>query len=442
MKHQLKWLLSLALVLTLALSFLPGNVQAEDEKLAGEISVQAEEGWMDYYKAAAKRVSDKYPDVKITLIEVGAFEHLDTLDQTDASNPDVADLFAIPADRLYGLTDGETLAAIDSEKLVKEIGGWEDFEAFNKGIGGNFKIEDEYFAFPFNIETLINFVNTKNAKEGGIDLEKPIELSEVKDAKTVLLPIFDAWYGVATTNSADIELLGKDSEEEGKFFTDLSQDWADLPKEKQELFTALYDYWKLNADAETTLFDPDAGWGYIDDTFASGKGGVILLGGPWDSAKFAGLADDGKDLMIRPIDQLTINGKPLKHWQGGWGLAINSRIEDDPAKMAIAEKMIEEIVNPEYAVDFFKASGKILENVKPETYTESEDLEQIDKDTILAVIESYKAAPARPLFSEWGQVWDTWKNAVLSWNSVKPESAEAAYKEIQASFTSMMDNIK
>ncbi len=40
--------------------------------------------------------------------------------------------------------------------------------------------------------------------------------------------------------------------------------------------------------------------------------------------------------------------------------------------------MIEEIVNPEYAVEFFKATGKILENVSVNEYLDS-DLPEVDK---------------------------------------------------------------
>ena len=50
----------------------------------------------------------------------------------------------------------------------------------------------------------------------------------------------------------------------------------------------------------------------------------------------------------------------MKHWQGGWGLAINPRIEEDPDKVALAEAVIAELVNPEYFVELFKATGKIL----------------------------------------------------------------------------------
>lgn len=441
----MKKTLCLVLSLLLAFALLPfAGVAAEEAPLTGEISVQAEEGWMDYYKAAIDRVLEANPDAKINLIEMGAFDHLDTIDNTDAGNPDVADVFAIPADRIYGLTDAEVLGAIDAEKLVEKIGGWKDFEAFNEGIGGNFKIEDEYFAFPFNIETLIVFINSANAEAHEIDIEKPIELTEVKDPATVLLPAFDAWYGVALSNSAEIELLGREKEEDAEdytFFSDLTSDWSELPEEKQAFFTALYDYWKLNFDANTTLFDPEAGWGYIDDNFTSGQAGAYRLGGPWDTGAISKKANDGEDLVIKPITDITINGKPLLHWKGGWGLAINSRIEGDEEKVALAEALIAELVNPEHAAELFNATGKILENVPAEDYEKFEDLKDIDKDVIKAVIESYQDAPARPLFNEWGRVWDTYKNAVLSWNSVKPESAEAAYAELQASFVAMMETL-
>ena len=129
----------------------------------------------------------------------------------------------------------------------------------------------------------------------------------------------------------------------------------------------------------------------------------------------------------------------LAHWKGGWGLAVNSRNEDNEEKMLLAQKFIEEVVNPEYAVDFFKATGKILENVPASTYAAS-DLSETDKKVIDAVIKSYEDAPARPLFLEWGSVWDTWKNSILSWPNTKPATVEDAYKEVKASFDSMMGN--
>ena len=109
--------------------------------------------------------------------------------------------------------------------------------------------------------------------------------------------------------------------------------------------------------------------------------------------------------------------------------------------MQIAEELIKEIVNPEFAVDLFEATGKVLENVDTQVYADS-DLSDTDKKVIEATITSYQEAPARPLFTEWGSVWDTWKNAILSWNSVKPATVEDAYTELQASFEAMMANFQ
>ncbi len=207
--------LALLAVLALVFSSMSCGGKTEDGKVV--LTVQAEQGWMPYYQEAAKRVQEANPDAEIQLIEVGAFDHLDKIDSTDASNQDVADLFAIPADRLYGLAENEILASIDSQKLAEEIGGWSDFDA---GLGGNLKVKDEYLAFPFNIETLITFVNVANAKAKGIDYTKPFEIKAQKDPATVLLPLFDTWYGVAPLNSAEIELLGKRSD--GLLFSNFS----------------------------------------------------------------------------------------------------------------------------------------------------------------------------------------------------------------------------
>lgn len=437
-KNIMKFVASVLAVFMLAAC---GGAPAETTKEEGtpadvgkvELTVQAEKEWVPHYEAAIARVKEVYPEAQITIKEVGAFAHLDTIDATDAGNPDVADVFALPADRIFGLAQREALAGIDAKKMAEEIGGWADFDA---GLGGQFVADGEYLAFPYNIETLITFANTANAKATGVDLEKPVEVNEIENEATALLPLFDYWYGVAATNSAMVEPLTK--AEDGKLSSDLTADWSELAPEKQAMFTALYDYWKKNADAGTALFDADAGWGYIDNAFTTGGKGVVRLGGPWDTAAISKQAGDGKDLEIFPIDKITLGGKPLVHWKGGWGLGVNARIEGDEAKMAVAEKLIEEIVNPEFAADLFKTTGKILENVSAEDYAKM-DLPEVDKKVIAAVIDSYKIAPARPLFLEFGKVWDTWKNAVLSWNSVKPATPEDAYKEIQASFKAMMD---
>ena len=440
MKNKFKSLmaLSLAVVLTACGGAKDADKGADTKEAANtdaatKLTVQAEEGWVDYYKAAAERVKKQFPNADIEIKTVGSFDNLDIIDSTDATNEDVADLFAIPADRLYGLHGNDVLGAIDSKKLAEEIGGWDEFD---KGLGGNFNIDGEYFAFPFNIETLITYVNSANAKEKNVDLSKPIEIEDVADESTVLFPLFDAWYGVAATNSSNIELLGK--KEDGTLYSDFTKEWDELEPEKQATVKALFDYWKKHNEAGTQLFDADAGWGYIDDTFKPGNGGVARLGGPWDAAAIGEQAGEG-NLEIHPIGQLTLAGKPLTHWQGGWGLAMNARIEEDADKVALAEAMIKEIVNPEFAADLYKASGKILENVPVEKYKEM-DLSDTDKNIIEATIASYKEAPARPLFKEWGDVWDTYKNAILSWNSVKPADEKAAYAEIKASFDSMMAN--
>ena len=431
--------LSLAVIMTACGGAKDGGKEAADggkeanKDTNAKLSVQVEEAWLPHYEKAAERVKEKFPNAEIEFKTAGAFDHLDILDATDASNEDVADLFAIPADRLYGLHGNDILAGIDSKKLAEEIGGWDDFDS---GIGGNFNIDGEYFAFPYNIETLITYVNKANAEEKGIDLTKPIEINDVADESTVLLPIFDAWYGVATTNSSGIELLGK--KEDGTLFSDFTKEWDELEPEKQATVKGLYEYWKKHNEAGSQLFDADAGWGYIDDTFKAGNGGVARLGGAWDAASISEQAGEG-NLEIYPIGQLQIAGKALTHWQGGWGLAMNARIEEDADKVALAEAMIKEIVNPEFAADLYKATGKILENVSAETY-QGMDIPETDKKIIDATITSYKEAPARPLFKEWGDVWDTYKNAILSWNSVKPADEKAAYNGLKASFESMMAN--
>ena len=407
------------------------------ESIKAEITVQAESGWKAYYEEAIKRVLEKHPESKIDIIESGSFDHIKIIDNTDATNADVADVFSLPADRFTNYAENQVLAALPAAEMAEALGG---FGNIDEGLTGNFKIGDDYLAFPMNIETLITFINTKNAEKAGIDVTKPIELTEVKDPATVLLPLFDAWFGVAPNNAGGIELLAEDGE---KFMSTYTSEYAGLNADQKAVFDAIYNYWKLHNDSKTPLFDADAGWGYIDEQFTTGGNGVIRLEGPWATSGDGVIAKEiqAGNVSVHPIGQITIAGKPLTHWQGGWTLVANSRIEDDADKMALAVELIKEIVNPEHAVDFYKATGKILENVPAETYQNS-DLSDIDKEVITNVLESYKVSPARPLFKEYGEVWDTWQNAVLSWNTVNPANAEAAYNELKASFESMMQQIE
>jgi len=412
----------------------PGEEPGEEPEggLTGEITVQVEEGWKPYYDAAVERFIEANPDAAVELIVTGSFDMLDILDSTDPSNEDIADVFSIPADRIYGLNDNEALAPMDAMAMADKVGGFDNYDA---GLGGNFNIDGDYLAFPMNIETLIAYANTANAEAAGIDLTKTVEMNDA--GLDVLIPMFDAWFGVAVLNSADIDLLAK--ADDGTLTSDFTAEWADLPAEKQAAVEAVFNYWKTTQDAGVPMWDAEAAWGHMDTEFTTGGSAALRISGPWDAGAFSGQAGDGADLEIMPLGTITVAGQPLKHWKGGWGIAINSRNEGDDEKMALAEAFIVELMNTEHAVEFFKNTGKIMENVPADVYTSS-DLTDADKAIIENVLASYAYAPARPLFTEWGSVWDTWKNSVLSWSSVKPADAEAAYKEIKAAFDAMMLN--
>ncbi|MGL4773092.1 MAG: sugar ABC transporter substrate-binding protein [Clostridium sp.] len=401
----------------------------KDEKAT--ISVQVEKAWKPYYEQVKARVLEKHPNATINFIEIGSFDHLDNLDETDPTNKDIADVFSIPVDRLYGLSSNNALAPIDAEKMAEEVGGFKDFKG---GLGGNLKVGNEYLAFPYNIETLIAYVNKENAAKYGIDTSKPIEFNNL-DPNSMLVKAHDAWFGVAFTNAAKFELLDKDGD---KLSTDGIKDWKDLNQDQQKLFESLYKYWKPHYDAKDNLWDKKAADGFMTDKFSEKGGAALRIDGPWattDLSKKIG-ADN---LEVIPLSNITVNGNALSHWKGGWGLAINARCEENEAQMTLAQDFIKELVNPKYAQDLFKSTGKILENVEAKAY---DGIGGIDEKVIKATYASYEKSISRPLFEEYGKVWDTWQNALLSWSAQKPANAEEAYKQVQASFQAMMGSIK
>ena len=396
-----------------------------------ELTVQVEEGWVPYYEQVKETVVGKYPNADIKFITTGSFDHLDVLDASDPTNPDVADVFALPADRLYGLANNNALASIDAETMAANVGGFKDFKG---GLGGNFNVDGEYLAFPYNIETLIGYVNVANAEAAGIDFSKPIEITSVK-ADQILTTVHDCWFGVAFANSAKLELLGHNDAD--KLFSDATKEWSELTEDQQKLFTALYDYWKFHDTNKTDLWDKEAAGGYIEEQFKTGGTDVVKIDGPWATTGVKDLVGDASNLEIIPLTNVTVNGKPLTHWKGGWGLGVNARVEEDADKMAVAQAFIEEIVNPANAQELFKYTGKILENVEPSAY---EGIDELEKKVIDATYAGYEQAENRPLFTEWGSVWDSWQNALLSWSSTQPKDAEAAYNEVKASFEAMMSS--
>lgn len=402
---------------------------ATDEKVT--LKVQAEKEWMPYYEKVKETIVEKYPNATIELVETGSFDHLDTIDKTDATNSDVADVFALPADRLYGLAKNQVLAAMPAKEMAEEVGGFADFD---NGLGGNFEIDGEYLAFPYNIETLVGYVNVENAKAANIDTTQNIEFTDL-EYNQILTTVHDAWYGVAFTNSVGFELLNFDDSKE--LYSTATKEWADLTDEQKALFEGLYNYWKGHKENNTSLWDKDAAAGYIDEQFKTGGTDAIKIDGPWATKSVKELVGSADNMQIIPLSQITFNGQPLKHWKGGWGLGINARCEENEAQMEVAQAFIKEIVNPDNAKELFEATGKVLENATIDDY---KDVDELQLKVIEATYASYEVAENRPLFSEYGQVWDTWQNALLSWSAKNPANAEEAYKEVKASFDGMMAN--
>lgn len=411
-----------------------------EEKDPVTVTVQAETDWLAYYEAVKAAVEADYPHITVEIVEIGSFDHLDSLDNTSATNEDIADVFAAPADRLYGLNDNAQIAYLPAQEIAANIGGWDDYDA---GLGGAFKIDGNYVGIPMNIETLLFFANTANAADAGVDLTMPIELNDLTD-DDLLVAYFNAWFGVAFTNAAGFELLGMN--EDGTLFSDATKAWDELNENQQALFNHLYDYWMYHQTAgeggvPDTAWDSSNIWATMETQIASTGTSSLLLEGPWNATKFKEIAGDDFDMI--PLNQVTLNGQEVAHWKGGWALVVNVRNEGDAAKMEAAQMVIEEILNPENAISFYMETGKIMEHVPASVYAEAAELDDADKAVIVTVLEGYAGAPARPLFSEWGNVWGTWEGALLSWSTAgsEPASAQEAYEIVKAAFDSMMASI-
>ncbi|MFM1581927.1 sugar ABC transporter substrate-binding protein [Helcococcus bovis] len=407
----------------------------KDNNLKGTISITADKNWIPYYEKIIKKIIKENPDAKINIKEISAFEVLNVLN-TDMLNPDAPDVFAFPLDKFSSLYTKNILAPIPSEKIANKLGG---FENFDKGLAGNVKINNEYYGFPFNLETLISYVNTKNAKSEKIDLNKKIEFTKLNDKDNILLPIYEGWYAAALNNAGNINLLNLDG---GKFTSDYAIEYKNLDKNKKQVFDAIFNYWKKHDESGSGLLNPKTSYKYISKNFSTEKKGVVMIDGPWATSINKTLSNEINkgNVNVYPLSNTTIFNKTLSHWKSGWALGINSRIEDKKEEKKLAIKLIEEIINPKNAIELYKYTGKILENVSYKTYEES-DLTKNDKEIIKNVIDSYSESKQKPLFREYGEVWEIWKTSILSWNSIKPKTSEEAYKELNNSFSSLIKKL-
>lgn len=273
------------------------------------------------------------------------------------ANKDVADLFGAPLDKAPILLQKEAVIPFDAKALAEKIGG---FGNYDEGLGGRLKDGDKYLGFPMNIEALLLGMNVKNASTQGIDLSKDVELSTLK-ANVSLIPIMNAWFGVAITNSFNLELLGQDGD---KFFSDLTKNWEELTPDQQKMFEGMYNYWKTSHEAKTPMFDPQAAYGYMDSQFFTGKEGSVRIIGPWDGTPLSESIKD--DFDVAPLSKGLWCGKPLKHWKSGWTFFINARNEENKDKIDLCEALIAELLNPKYAADYYKITSKIMPNVSKE----------------------------------------------------------------------------
>lgn len=405
------------------------NIAVDNSKVS--ISVQVEEAWLPYYEKVKETVLMENKDANIEFITVGSFDHLDILESTDPTNKDVADIFAFPADKTEGLAKNQTLSVLDAKDMAERIGG---FTSFEEGLSASFKLDGEYWAFPYNIETLVGFVNCENANKAGIDITKNIEFTDLS-YEQMLAIVYDAWFGVAFTNSVDFKLLSKDND--GNFVSDAVKDYSELTEEQKSLFEVLFKYWSEHNTNSTSLWDKDAAGGYLDSKFATGSENVIRIDGPWATSNLTNIVGREENLEVIPLSQITINGQSLKHWKSGWGIGVNARVEEDDKKMELDIEFIEELVNPKNAIDLFNATGKILENVEPSAY---DSLDEMSKKVINATYKSFDTAMDRPNFNGWNDAAQSWENSLLSWGATKPKNAEEAYNQIKSSFEAVLAN--
>lgn len=397
------------------------------------ITVQVEPSWWSYYYEARDRVLQIYPRADIRFVETGMFDHLDVLDATGSYNQDVADVFTFPYDRYHNLRAYSALAQVDGDSYnVISDGKYSTENGMMKALSE----EGDHYAYPFSIETLMVFANEANAGAQNVNLNGAIELTD--HIKNVTIPMFNAWFGIPAMNAADIALLEKDAS--GNLYSDMTRDYGTLSQDEKKVFEGIYDYWKFYNDYNDDMFDTSNAWGFMENQFTEGKPGVIRLEGPWASSYIGNGMSDPDNLRILPINQLEINGIPIKHWRFGSMLGFNARIEGDKEKQILAEAMVMELINPEYAVDFFQVTGRILESADPARY-QVNGIDSRDSEMIAALAASYELAAYRPVFVEWGKVWQAWESGVLSWNSIQPGSAEEAYGLIQNAFIEMMNDL-
>lgn len=438
------------------------------ESLAGEITVQVNPEQKGFYQAAADRVIKENPGVKITLIEMEYKSHLNKLfdeavatsviksdtELTDALEEklqlseedtvsETADLFMVSVASFRDLAKAGIIAPLEIDILLDE-GVSTNSEAYDNSLGGIFKVGQDYYACPFGIETMIALLNTANAEEQDFDFEESIEISNLTQAEQFILPLSDFNCASVLLNSAELRPLYVTKTKGDKFAiaSDLTYSWDSLPENMKELFSDLYTFYQLQKCEEISLHSEDKCREKRNTAFISGGKSILAF---CDSAKdaehLADLANKGKDLKYLPLSQVKLNGQALMHWKGGWGLSLKTTVLENPEKKAIAEAMIRELTNPDFAEDLYLQSGTILDTVSPEVYSESKSLEDSQKEIIALSLASFEEAQKLPTVPGFDKVWGTWENGLSSWTYLDVQNAKEAYEVLQVRFVNLLKQL-
>lgn len=437
---KIKKIVILALTLTISMSFLTScsDDKGNDIKNQGvsqfssqnyDITIQMEEAWRPYYEVIVGEVTSKYPDKTVNFVDTPSLTNLDLIYATSIDNKDIPDIFAVPYNKINGLIEDKCLSPIDVEAIAQISGS-------NKVFDDNLKSAGTYYGVPYFMETAAVFINVKNAADKNVSIIDAVEFNDF-NVNSILSTMHDLNNGINFLNSVYLTPLKKD--ENGVYSSDLTKNFAELSTEQVKLLNVMFNYWNTNKEANPDIWDSEASFNYMNEHFSTGGKSFLRLDTTNNLTDIIKVTNNGEDLMVLPTNAFTVYGNSLKSIKNGYSLVVNRNTQSDQENMQIVNEIIAELTNPNNALNFFNDSKKILSSAEYYIFEQSM-LEDHLKSIINASITSYDSSISYPL-EEFELAIDTWKNALILWQTANPVDTEAAYEIIQGGFNSLIETL-
>lgn len=244
---------------------------------------------------------------------------------------------------------------------VSEIVGDVDYDQFASGLVNFFQIEDEFWAWPLNNSTTINYYNLDIYEEAGLPDPRddpPTTFEEVGDHAATIVEETDVSNGISFNHHqwftrqwfalGGQTLFNNENGHEGHP-TEINLD--------NDLATEIWSWWGDLYDEGSYLYPGRRDGQAVNQAFISQEVGIIASSSASIAGLFEGAEDAGFEIASGPY--LAPQEERVGQVLGGGALATPSDGYESDAHRAAAAEFLQWMSSPEIQAEWHKQTGYI-----------------------------------------------------------------------------------